>query len=239
MVDSNNQNEVLIHETKGWKIQNGIVTYPENIDPKKAYRFLLEAVYDGHLPVTRVIGYTLVTAKINKSSSGKGMFSRSPSGLDDKMSIVSNVSKLLIIEDNIKKPSSKATIGEVNIDNVVLQYSMKPLTVLSTGHYIMSNTEETSLEFVVNCCTGFRDAQYNYNQIMKVSNTEARSRYTPMPSYHNIIDFVSIRPLDDSGVLKLHYSHGMKDEYFRIIFDRLFKGVYADDWAKNSEVLHA
>ena len=240
LVSNSSQEPVLRHETLGWKIENGVITYPSYLDMYTAYRFVLEAIYDGRIPVTKIIGYTFVTANIKKQSAGKDMFSRSPGGLDDKMSIIANVSKLVLMRDGIFKPSTRAQAGEVTIHNMDLTYSQEPCITFSTGEYIMSNTVETSLEMVASCDTGYRDAQYNYNQIMKVARAKTKSRYTPMPSYHNIMDFVQVVPPVNDGKLRLHYKYGMTDEYFRILFNRLFSLLNNNEWAvKFKEVIHA
>lgn len=236
---NSDQDSAIKFNEAGWRIENARVYYPSTVTKQMAYKFVLEAIYDGHLPVTRVIGYNPVTPTVSKSET-QHMLSRSPDSLDDKMSIVSNLSKILIIDAGTFKPSTQAAVGEINVGNMGLMYSAQPLRVLSTGHYIMTSTAESSLNLVVNCDTQFRDAQYNYNVIMGVAKTREKSRYTPMMSYHNIIDYVNILPpVQSDESIHLMYNYGMTDEYLTLFFNRLFNTETDIEWRKTWEGLLA
>ena len=40
----------------GWSLSDGVITIPEWANKWAAYRFILEAINDGHIPTARLIG---------------------------------------------------------------------------------------------------------------------------------------------------------------------------------------
>jgi hypothetical protein len=223
----------------GWAIIDGVVTYPSNIDPFTAYRFVLEAIYDGHLPVTRVIGYDYITPGARKSHTGSGMVERFKDCLEDRMTIASNLSKLLFLDTSYSKARTDSVDGELRVSNTRFTYSYNELKVISTEDYILKSACEAALELVLNKSTGFRDAGFNFDRVQSLSRSSSKTRYFPLYSYHNIIDFVRVLP-PVNGVIKLHYKYGMNDQYLINMFEEMFAMKPDKDWLANyPEVLHA
>lgn len=216
----------------GWKISNGVVTYPATLDPWIAYRFIIESIYDGHLPVTRIIGYAYRTDSLKKMVTGRSMLERNKDCLDDKMTIVSNLSKILLLNYSGTRVATSAVDGVMKVSSMDFMYSKKKIEVLSTTDYILRSSTVATLDLAVNKCTGYRDAQYNYNKIKSSSKTTSNTRYLPMFSYHNIIDYVNVLP-PVNGQIRLMYNFGMTDEYLTAMFEDMFTLRPDTVWCSN------
>lgn len=221
----------------GWSINNGLVTPPPGLDTWTAYRFILEAIYDGHLPVTRIIGYDYRTDSVRKATRGGGILERNKGCQDDRMTIVANLSKIVLLDFSGYKTRTAEVDGVMTLSNAHFSYSKKPIVALSTKDYILTSTTKATLDLVVNKCTDYRDASYNYTKIQEVSSTSSKTRFLPMFSYHNIIDFVRVLPLDGNKI-QLSYLYGMTDDYLVRMFEDLFTMKLDKEWCtKFSEVL--
>lgn len=218
----------------GWSIRDGVVTPPPGMPIELAYRFVLEAIYDGHLPVTKVIGFYVRHNSVSKSA--KAMVERNKACLDDQMTIATNLSKLLVLNFglNIRKLSTTAAVGEMRVSNVDFQYSKEKIAVLSTADYLLTSHSETAIDMIINKSCGYKDASYNHKIILdnsalvragaSIRSSAAKTRYLPLFSYHNIIDFVNvIPPQPGQSTLRLMYYFGMNDIFLTCMFEDLWQ----------------
>lgn len=223
---------------RGWKISGGIVVPPADIPIEKAYQFILEAIYDGHLPVYRIIGFNYSSSKINKTTSGEEAVQRYKGCLDDRMTLVANLSKILLLRVTGSKPKTAAMCGTMTVDNMNITYSNKPIIALSPSQAVMRTHIMSRLEFVINKSTGYKDAAHNFGQIMAINGANRngkvtpKTRFMPMYSYHNIIDFVRVFPLMDNTI-RLAYDYGMNDEYLTELFEDLATMKCDPTWLQN------
>lgn len=223
----------------GWLINNGEVTFPSGLDPIVAWHFVQEAIYDGHLPVVRAIGYRLNTdssANIHKNGS---MLDRFQSCAEDRMSLVANFSNLLFIVDPaVKMVRAREFTGVLQASNAVFTASAKPIKVLSTRDVLMTALEEASLDLSVALGTGYQSADINYDKIRQANPRRAKTSIFPMYSYHNIMDFVRVFPYVGDGKIRLHYKYGMTDDVLTSMFERLFELKLDKEWCSQyKEVL--
>lgn len=218
----------------GWSIRDGVIIPPSGLPIEKAYRFVLEAIYDGHLPVTKVIGFYVRHNSVSKSS--KAMVERNKACIDDQMTIATNLSKLLVLNFgmNIRRMTTTSIKGAMTVSNTDFVYSKEKIAVLSTGDYLLTSYSETSVDVVINKSTGYRDASHNHKIILdnsalvrtgaNIRQSSAKTRYLPIYSYHNIIDFVNVLPPQPGqNTLKLMYYYGMNDIYLTCMFEDLWQ----------------
>lgn len=225
--------------SSGWAIKDGVVTIPNGIDPWVGYRFILEAIYDGHLPVTRVIGYHINTSSANKRLRESRIFERDQNCADDRLTIAANLSHLLVLDYNTTLLHTEIAKGVIKVSNTVFTFSRHPVLVLSSRDYIVTALNELSLDLVVSTATGYSGADVNYKKIMEQrGGRTAKTRYFPVYSYHNIIDFVSVLPFAGGNQIRLRYKYGVTDDVLMQMFECLFSSTETGEWhTKYREVL--
>lgn len=219
----------------GWLISGGIIVPPAHVDPWTAYRFVQEAIYDGHLPVTRIIGYHITTSKSAKTARSSRIIERDQNCADDRLTIASNLSNIVLIDYAAPKAHIEEHSGIWNVSAVDFTYSRKKLNVLTTQDYMLTSLTGVSLDLALQTNTGYRDANENYERIMssRASTTATmRTRYFPLFSYHNVMDFVSVLPYDGSGTIVLRYYFGMNDNYLLQMFEQLFEKKPDVEWCR-------
>lgn len=221
----------------GWFIGNGEVTIPSNIDPIRAWHFVQEAIYDGHLPVVRAIGYSLNTpSKANIVKSNGNVLNRFQNCAEDRMSLVASFSNLLfIVPATAKRVRVDEHVGVLLASKAVFTESAKPVTVLSTRENLMTALETVSVDLAVHTSTGYVSADENYRRIQQRNPHIAKTRMFPMYSYHNIIDFVSVIPYTGDGKIHLRYKHGMTDSILMNMFVDMFNDCSDKEWAGQYE----
>lgn len=215
----------------GWSIFNGEVTFPVGLDPLRAWHFVHEAIYDGHLPVVRAIGYSLNTpTKANIVKSG-GVLERFQNCAEDRMSLVASFSSLLfLVSSAAKRVRVDEHVGVLSVSNAMFTESAKPVTVLSTRENLMTALAPVSVDIAVSPGTGYVSADINYERIRQRNTRIAKTRMFPMYSYHNIIDFVSVLPYRGDGKIRLRYTYGMTDSILMGMFMELFEEKPDKDW---------
>ena len=230
----------------GWTVSNGIVTTPSGIDMWIAYKFIQEAIYDGHLPVNRIIGFYATTGTAPRSARGARIIERDQNCAEDNFTIAAHLSKVLILDYDAKSPvlHTSAVKGELTVDNLEWTSSARKLRVLSSHPYIMRALGTAAIDAIFTTGTGYISADENFETIMKVLTKRSgekkrkvsRTRYFPVFSYHNIIDFVKVLPF--MGEIRLRYEHGFTDADLVLLFEKLFEKGVTDSWSENySEVL--
>lgn len=215
----------------GWLITNGMVVYPENIDPRVAYKFVHEAIYDGHLPITKIIGYHIMVDNKKKSVRSERILERDQSCADDRLSVASNLSKIIVMDYTSPRAHSAQVKGLIDIHNIAFQFSQRRIPILSTHEKILTALDTASLDVMLSTSTGCRDANENFEKIMGTKLTTSRTRYFPIFSYHNIMDFVRVLPFNGT-LVQLRYDCGMTDEYLTTVFEKLFELKPDKEWCK-------
>lgn len=218
----------------GWSIRDGIIHIPEHIEPWLGYRFILEAIYDGHLPVTRVIGYHLTTSKKAPSVKDSRLIDRDRNCIDDRLTIASNISKLLVMNYTVPRMHSMVSSGELKPSTAQFLFSQKEIPVLSPQDYILTAVNEVKAEFVLSTATGYQDANANFARLMQSKAVVSKTRYFPLFSYHNISDFIRVLP-PEGRTIKLRYLYGMTDAYLLEMFEMMFEVKGKGAWYKNYE----
>lgn len=221
---------------RGWKLERGTISIPPNLDKWKAYKFIQEAIYDGHIPVTKVIGYYPSTSGASRSARASRVLERDQNCAEDRFSIAANLSKVLIIGYDYKAIHTESVTGVMTVDNAGWNSSKKAVTVLSPEQYILRALKDVSLDMVVKTNTGYVSADENYESIMKSRARVSKTRYFPIHSYHNIIDFVKVLPFNGQDI-RLRYSFGMNDAYMIILLNKLFESGDSDWLDGYKEVL--
>lgn len=230
----------------GWKVSNGVVTPPLGMDMWMAYKFIQEAIYDGHLPVNRIIGFYAATGTAPRSARGARIIERDQNCAEDNFTIAAHLSKVLILDYDAKSPviHTSAIKGELTVSNVDWTSSTRKLRVLSSHPYIMRALGPAAIDAIFATGTGYVSADENFETIIKVlakrsgekKRKVSRTRYFPIFSYHNIIDFVKVLPF--TGEIRLRYEHGFEDSDLVLLFEKLFEKGISDSWSENySEVL--
>lgn len=216
----------------GWQIINGVIAPPSNINPWRAYKFIQEAIYDGHLPVTRIIGYSIRVDKQKKSARSERILERDQSCADDRLTIASNLSNVLLMDYVSPRAHTDSYQGLMTVSNANFSFSKQPIIALSTKDYIVRSLEKVCFDMVLSTSTGYRDANENFEKIMKSRSVVSKTRYFPMFSYHNIIDFINVLPFVDNKI-EVRYSYGMNDTYLTIMFEKLWENRTDKDWCSN------
>lgn len=221
----------------GWSIANGRVLAPSKYDPWTAYRFILEAIYDGHLPITRIIGYHVTTSNSARTARSSRIVERDQNCADDRLTIASNLTNILFVDYTKPKAHVEEHTGVMRVSEIEFTYSRKPIPVLTTQDYMLTSLAGVSMDLTLSTSTGYKDANENYTKIMSSKIAVSRTRYFPLFSYHNIIDFVKVLPFTGKDII-LRYEYGMTDAYLTEIFEQLFIMKLDNNWcSKYREIL--
>lgn len=184
--------------------------------------------------MTRVIGYHLTTSKKAPSVKDSRLIDRDRNCIDDRLTIASNISKLLVLNYTVPRMHSMVSSGTLKPSSSQFLFSQKNIPVLCTQDYILTAVNEVKAEFVLSTATGYQDANVNFAKLMQSKAVVSKTRYFPLFSYHNIVDFVRVRP-PEGRTIRLHYMHGMTDEYLLEMFELLFETKGKDSWYKKYE----
>lgn len=195
-----------------------------------AWNFVHQAIYDGHLPVTRAIGYHLTTTSSASNTQAMAVLKRFSNSAEDKMTLVASFSKLLFCgADNLKRVRLECDPGEVLVSKSTFLFSMKPIITLSTADYLFKALDVVNVDLAVATATGYVDPDVNFEKIMSDNKHISKTRMFPMFSYHSVIDFVTVIP-PDGNIIRMLYRHGMTDEIMSVLFERLFAQGIKSDW---------
>lgn len=217
----------------GWTLDNDILIPPESLDSKVAWRFIQQSIYGNHIPVTRVIGYNIVTGKIRKRVS---IFNRDMDLADDKATVAYSLGTLLPVTDKNKVSIMKFQ-GTLRLDNMIMTYSNKFIKVLGTEEYLLTTLgPPVGMSLVLRTGFGYKDVGDNTDYIEGLESSITRRRVFTIPSYHSIIDFVNVIPYMGEPFIKLRYMHGMNEEIFSGYLKDLFEKPRLEWKMQNKEV---
>lgn len=217
----------------GWTLDDNILIPPESLDSRVAWRFIQQSIYGNQIPVTRVIGYNIVTGKIRKRVS---IFNRDMDLADDKATVAYSLGTLLPITDKNKVSIMKFK-GALRLDNMLMTYSNKFIKVLGTENYLLTTLgQPVGMSLILRTSFGYKDVGDNTDYIEGLDSTVTRRRVFTIPSYHSIIDFVNVIPYMGEPFIKLRYMHSMDEETFGGYLKDLFERPRLEWKLKNKEV---
>lgn len=213
----------------GWSLNNGIVTAPAGSNKWAAYRLILEAIYDGHIPITRVVGYHISSSTLVKNARGSRIFERDINSADDRLTIAANLSELLIPGYPGEQIHTLPLEGRVTIDKLKVMVSQKEIPVLSSNEYILTTISAINLDLALSESVGYKNADYNYDIILKQRGGRvSKTRFFPIYSYHCLVKFIRVLPFD--GTIRLVYRHGMSDAILLPMLEKMFTWSESKIW---------
>ena len=155
---------------------------------------------------------------------------------EDGMTLAKNLSELLVCDYSVPRMIVDAKKEVVTLNNAVFQYSKRNIKVLYPRDRIFTSIEPATLQMVLNADVGIRGADYNYNVLRKTTATTTSNvtRYFPIFSHHDLVDYVRVLPFDGQKI-NIRMRNGMPADILSDMFEQLFTRTIDDPWRGNYE----
>lgn len=241
---------------------NGYIVIPNinnKADASRVLDIFLCAVLDGHVPVTKVIGFSLETPEV-KNNQNTMRFIGSGYTLESVPEIANQLSKLIVLGwditkdkrvyqlDGVSAPKGARAIPVVTGPSLTLApntTSSPHLHFMQDGVQICRfNNNKVIMKVVLSTDTGFHDMADTsrvawINDCTTNETEETRLQYFFMNVNFSLVDFIRILPprkdeyfTGNSVKIRVKFINGLTPEIFSKMWGDMYEDINQQKWLK-------
>lgn len=175
----------------------------------RLYGFIRELILDSHLPVTKVIGYSIIN-KTQRNKAGT-YISRNIQIGESYAELVNRFSDKIVFGPNITELKFNLSCGHIKMSDIIEQTQHKILYTNEDLCTVVNGDCQLILQFQTNC--GFRDMQQNSSILS--------AEFFPMYTYFNLNEYIRVLPmLRGATKIPLRFYHGMTVDLLKSLMMR-------------------
>lgn len=191
------------------------------------FKMVREAILDCHVPVTKVIGFSVVSR--NDSTGRTDVASRSTLLLENNIEVMRNLSKVTFLPQRgeVKKYFVSTRAPQMNMD---LEYDPvyatddlfategNSLKVLDQNVKLFTPQGPVILRLLLHNGTGQFTFEESLQKTIEVLKDNAKGSYIGVPVNFSLNDYIRILP-PDMGIMRYRLYNGMTDEIMNQFWD--------------------
>lgn len=172
-------------------------------DLQSIYNIFRTSILDGYIPLKKPIGFCLNSSSVSLQSISANVTSRHPFLLESQVRVISNLAKLIIVNDEIpdgivaRNLNGRVKAGNLNIELGSYE-NKKKVKFLDPSIDIFTASRNIDLYLIVRECTRYQLMEDSMKQIEKIAMEvgESSEKYLPLNVHSSLTDYIHILPFN-------------------------------------------
>lgn len=187
------------------------------------YRCFRMCMLDGYIPITKPIGFSLVS---DEYPLGVSITSRHPCILESQLKLMGNISKLIVVNQAPAKVISKVLRGKIRAGNLDIRFSDgEKVEFLDPSIEICNAIKPVRISLFLNKGTGYELMEGSYHTMRKIAlnyGDKSSSSYLPLNTEYSLFNYIRIKPFNRKEI-KYSLVGDVKESHFNNLWHDFIK----------------